>query len=72
MKKKQVCVLVGPAYSGKSHLIYQTYKTCGVDPVEIFHIDLLPKDHLLGSFENGLWKEGILSRHLKKLTYSQE
>jgi hypothetical protein len=72
MKKRQACVLVGPAHSGKAHLIYQTCKACSVDPAEVFHTDLLPQEHFLGSFENGLWKEGILSRHLKKLAYSQE
>jgi hypothetical protein len=55
MKKRQACILVGPAHAGKAHLVLQACRTCGTD-AEVFATDLLPRGQLLGSFENGLWK----------------
>lgn len=42
MKKKQVCILVGPSYAGKKYLVLEAHKASGLDPV-VFYTDLLPK-----------------------------
>ncbi len=70
--KKQLCVLVGPNYTGKKHLILETYKTSGLGPVEIYYTDLITFEELFGRFENELWKEGIFEKHLKRISCSQE
>jgi hypothetical protein len=33
---------------------------------------LISFEELLGNFENGLWKEGILARQLKRLSFLEE
>lgn len=48
-KKKQFCLLVGPNYTGKKHLILETYKAAGIGPVETYYTDLITYEEFFGT-----------------------
>ena len=60
--KKQLCILVGPNNNSKKYLMLEAYNASGIGPVEIYYTDLMSYKEFFGTFENGVWKEGIFAK----------
>ena len=65
LAKKSLCVVSGPITAGKQIAIEDAYKVNIDATFRHFMVETLEEKDLMGCFQEGLWREGILRKYLK-------